>query len=440
MATFSYKAKTANGETVAGVLTAESQQAVLRMLDDRALFPITVNEGTATSRRAITGGQRKVNLRQMSTLYSQMADLLRAGVPVLRALETLGRTTSNPLLAEILKEVHSDVSSGETLADAMAKHRNAFNELTIAMVRAGEQGGFLEDVLARVSIFVERQDELRNKLIGSMIYPCILLFAGMTVVTFLMGFVVPKIRGFLDNVEKPWLTIALFSACDFLQANGLYVLGALVIGVMVVVPVLRSEQGKLFLDHFKLPLKKRIRSLSRGQRAQAALALAVAPDPDVFILDDPTLGLDTVVRREFLESLIQIIQRSGRTILFSSHILGDVERIADRIGILVDGVLRVDCSTEQFKESLRKVVLEFSGTPPCLPDIHGLVGAKSGSNRCELVIAGYNETHRAQLEVLAPCRIVEIEMNLEDAFIEYTRSSNNSVHLLFEEHSPGGAK
>lgn len=252
MATFSYKAKTANGETVAGVLTAESQQAVLRMLDDRALFPITVNEGTATSRRAITGGQRKVNLRQMSTLYSQMADLLRAGVPVLRALETLGRTTSNPLLAEILKEVHSDVSSGETLADAMAKHRNAFNELTIAMVRAGEQGGFLEDVLARVSIFVERQDELRNKLIGSMIYPCILLFAGMTVVTFLMGFVVPKIRGFLDNVEKPWLTIALFSACDFLQANGLYVLGALVIGVMVVVPVLRSEQGKLFLDHFKL--------------------------------------------------------------------------------------------------------------------------------------------------------------------------------------------
>lgn len=205
-------------------------------------------------------------------------------------------------------------------------------------------------------------------------------------------------------------------------------------------PAWNNDLVLRLLDHFKLPLKKRIRSLSRGQRAQAALALAVAPDPDVFILDDPTLGLDTVVRREFLESLIQIIQRSGRTILFSSHILGDVERIADRIGILVDGVLRVDCSTEQFKESLRKVVLEFSGTPPCLPDIHGLVGAKSGSNRCELVIAGYNETHRAQLEVLAPCRIAEIEMNLEDAFIEYTRSSNNSVHLLFEEHSPGGAK
>ena len=95
-----------------------------------------------------------------------------------------------------------------------------------------------------------------------------------------------------------------------------------------------------------------------------ALALAVATDPEVLILDDPTLGLDTVVRRDFLESLIQIIQRRGRTILFSSHILGDVERVADRIGILVDGVLRVDCPTDHFKDSLRKVILEFDGQPP----------------------------------------------------------------------------
>ena len=113
------------------------------------------------------------------------------------------------------------------------------------------------------------------------------------------------------------------------------------------------------LDHFELSPKRKIRRLSRGQQAQVALALAVASDPELLILDDPTLGLDTVVRRDFLESLIQIIQRRGRTILFSSHILGDVERVADRIGILVDGVLRVDCPTDHFKESIRKVLLEF---------------------------------------------------------------------------------
>ena len=111
------------------------------------------------------------------------------------------------------------------------------------------------------------------------------------------------------------------------------------------------------LDHFWLSPRARIRRLSGGERAQVSLALAVAADPELLILDDPTLGLDTVVRRDFLESLIQIIQRRGRTILFSSHILGDVERVADRIGILVDGVLRGDCPTDHFKDSIRRVVL-----------------------------------------------------------------------------------
>ncbi len=254
MATYTYKAKTNTGETITGVLTAESQQAVMRMLDDRALFPVTVTEGSQAARVALTGGRKRLKLRTVATLYSQLADLLRAGVPVLRSLDVLARQASNPLLAEILRDVHNDVSGGEPLAEAMAKHPNAFNELAIAMVRAGEQGGFLEDVLMRISIFTEKQDELRNKLIGSMIYPCILLFAGVTVVTFLMVFVVPKIRMFLDAVEKPWVTTALFAVCDFLQNSGVYVLGAAVIAVVVLVPLLRTEGGRRWLDRLKLTM------------------------------------------------------------------------------------------------------------------------------------------------------------------------------------------
>ena len=186
------------------------------------------------------------------------------------------------------------------------------------------------------------------------------------------------------------------------------------------------------LDHFELPKRKRIRSLSRGQKAQVALALAVAPDPELLILDDPTLGLDTVVRRDFLESLVRIIQRKGRTILFSSHVLGDVERVADRIGILDDGVLRVDCPTEHFKASLRKVVVEFGDEVPPPPSWEGVVGAFQAGNRMELVIAGYNGAHRAQIDALNPRRVEEIEMNLEDAFIEYTRKTRKPLPL-FEE-------
>ena len=181
------------------------------------------------------------------------------------------------------------------------------------------------------------------------------------------------------------------------------------------------------IDHFELPRNKKVRRLSNGQRAQVSLALAVAPDPELLILDDPTLGLDTVVRREFLESMIQIIQRERRTILFSSHILGDVERVADRIGILVDGVLRVDCPTDHFRQALRKVLLEFSGTPKPYPRRDGVVSDRVSGRRRELVIANYDEAHRAAAESLEPAAMDVVELNLEDAFIEYTRGSRGAM-------------
>ncbi|MEP0843418.1 MAG: type II secretion system F family protein [Phycisphaerae bacterium] len=254
MATFTYKAKTRAGQTVTGVLTAESHQAALRTLDDRSLFPLVVTEGSQAAKQAITGRKRKLRLKVLAVCYGQLADLLRAGVPMLRALDVLARQSSDPLLAEILRDIHSDVSGGETLADAMAKHPNAFNELSIAMIRAGEQGGFIEDVLVRIASFTERQDELRNKLIGSLVYPAVLFLVGTSVVTFLMVSVVPKIRGFLEKVEKPWVTDVVFWVSDFLGARGLYVLAALAIAVAIVVPYLKSEQGRQQWDRFKLKL------------------------------------------------------------------------------------------------------------------------------------------------------------------------------------------
>lgn len=189
------------------------------------------------------------------------------------------------------------------------------------------------------------------------------------------------------------------------------------------------------LDHFELSPRAKLRRLSNGQRAQVSLALAVAADPELLILDDPTLGLDTVVRRDFLESLIQIIQRRGRTILFSSHILGDVERVADRIGVLVDGVLRVDCPTDHFKETLRKVVLEFNGAPPPFAAMPGLVSDRQVGRTRELIIVGYNDDHRRAAESLAPRTIDVMELNLEDAFIEYTRGPRRGLPIFMGETS-----
>jgi ABC-2 type transport system ATP-binding protein len=184
------------------------------------------------------------------------------------------------------------------------------------------------------------------------------------------------------------------------------------------------------LDHFALAPKAKIGRLSKGQRAQVSLALSIAPDPELLILDDPTLGLDTNVRRDFLESMIQIIQRRGRTILFSSHVLGDVERVADRVGVMMDGVLRVDCPAEHFKRSVRKVVAEFGREPPALPPCEGLLSDWRVGTRRELVFVGYGPPQRAVVEALAPKRVEIVELNLEDAFIEYTRGPRRSLPIF----------
>jgi ABC-2 type transport system ATP-binding protein len=194
------------------------------------------------------------------------------------------------------------------------------------------------------------------------------------------------------------------------------------------------------LDHFETPLRLKLRRLSNGQRANVALALAIAPDPDLLILDDPTLGLDTVARRDFLMSMIHLVQRQGRTILFSSHILADVERVADRIGILVDGVLRVDCPTDHFKESVSKVVLEFAGRPPAFPACSGLVQAWEVGHRLELVIVNFGAEHRRLIESLAPRAWDVVGLNLEDAFVDYTRGPKRSLPVFGDEPTPGPMK
>ena len=184
------------------------------------------------------------------------------------------------------------------------------------------------------------------------------------------------------------------------------------------------------LEHFEIPLRAKLRRLSNGQRANVALSLAIAPDPDLLILDDPTLGLDTVARRDFLMSMVHLVQRQGRTILFSSHILADVERVADRIGILVDGVLRVDCPTEHFKQSVSKVVLEFSGQPPAFPGCPGLVQAWEVGRRLELVIVDFGPEQQQVIESLVPLTWDVAGLNLEDAFVAYTRGPRRSLPVF----------
>jgi general secretion pathway protein F len=254
MPTYSYTAKSVQGEVIQGVLTADSHQAALHMLDERALYPLDIKEGVSATSASLFG--KKVKLSHLSTVYNQLADLLRAGVPVLRSLDLLCKQNAHPALTAVMRVVRDDVAGGTSLADSMAKHPKVFTNLHCSMVKAGERGGFLEDVLARVATFVDRQNQLRSKLVGAMIYPTVLLVACVGVVVLMMTIVVPKIRPLLEsgNMQLPMLTRLIFSTSDIIQAYGLFI-GAGIAGVaMAVTGYLKTKRGRYNKDVWKLKM------------------------------------------------------------------------------------------------------------------------------------------------------------------------------------------
>ncbi|MCP4609907.1 MAG: ABC transporter ATP-binding protein [Planctomycetes bacterium] len=184
------------------------------------------------------------------------------------------------------------------------------------------------------------------------------------------------------------------------------------------------------IEKFRLPTDRRVKELSVGMRAQLNLALALAIDPELLIFDDPTLGLDTIARRQFLELAIDLIQRQGRTILFSSHILSDVERIADRIGIFAAGKLVVDCPLEELKERVKKLRVIFPETPPSNLYLKEIVNQQIDGREMVITVANWNGQKQTVLDSFKPSSCTEIPMSLEDIFIECTRPNPELIESL----------
>lgn len=262
MPTYSYRAVGTNGRSVAGVLTAENYQVALRMLDEQSLYPVNVTEGADQGSMSFVR-RRRVKGQHLTVFYSQLADLLRAGVPMLRSLDVLGKSAASGSLGQTIKELREDVAGGMPLGEAMDKHPHAFTHLQAAMVKAGESGGFLEDVLHRIAVFSEKQDELRNKVFGAMVYPSILVFVGGSVVTFLMMFVVPKFREQLRPETFNLLTHLIFGVANILEDHLFSVLFGIAFAAFLMSVWLKTEMGRASKEKFQLkaPILGRIMTM-----------------------------------------------------------------------------------------------------------------------------------------------------------------------------------
>ena len=191
------------------------------------------------------------------------------------------------------------------------------------------------------------------------------------------------------------------------------------------------------LSHFGLKGTARAGDLSRGERAGLCLALTLAPEPELLILDDPALGLDPVARRGLLQSMIYLTRRADQTVFFSSHLLSDVERVADRIAVLDGSLLRADCSLDTFRSRVRQFILTFPSAPPALPPLPGLLQTFRAGREVTVTLASCDGGTERRLAALGADRVEPVPLGLEDAFVSYLSDRGEKSYFLEDVEGKG---
>lgn len=258
-AQYRYAARTAAGELVRGSMAAPSADAVLASLRTRALFVTSVACETAvagTLGRSLHLG--RPSRRALLAFFRSFSTLIRAGVPMRRALDVTIERTTDGVLRESLRSVLADVEHGAALGDALSRRPRAFAPLYVAMVRAGEAGGILDDVLDRLASFLERDADLRKKVRAALAYPTVVVTAALGLVAFLIARIVPMFAQMFDafHVELPATTRALLALGAALQQPGAWIAGAAVVLAIALAAAAatRARAVALFFDRARLRL------------------------------------------------------------------------------------------------------------------------------------------------------------------------------------------
>lgn len=254
MQEFAYIARDASGQRVDGTVTAATSRDVVNILTSKSLFPIEITDERPRQRVS----RSRVKGQQMAVAYAQLASLLRSGVPLLRSIDVLRKQASNPTLAMVLGDIRDRVEQGEPMADAMSRFPRVFSDMAINMVRAGTEGGFLEEALERIAQFTEQQEDLKSQTVGALAYPVFLSVIGGTIVLCLIVFFVPKFgelfQQLRDKGQLPIMTEWLLTFSSTLQHWGLFILAGLAIVGVLIKARLATDRGRLMRDRVKLGL------------------------------------------------------------------------------------------------------------------------------------------------------------------------------------------
>lgn len=260
MPEFSYVAKSAAGKTIRGLISAPTRVEAQGQLRQQALYPLKVEPvGSLKFDWTSWLKSQRVSAEVLSAHLSQMADLLENGVSMLEALDVLARESANPVMAKTFGQLKDMVSEGVAFEEALTRFPAIFPDICISIVRAGAEGGFLEDALRRVAEYLELFAELRGRITSALAYPAFLLVAGVLVTIFLMLFIVPRFQSLFDRLEDagtglPFITQLLLNTRLVMINQGWLIL--LVLGgiIYAVYQFFHTAQGKQFFDRFILKI------------------------------------------------------------------------------------------------------------------------------------------------------------------------------------------
>ena len=261
MPQFTYKAKKEDGSLVTGTLQAESARSALDSLGRMGVFPLEIESRSedkpgTVRRTTIKQTHGTVKAGDIAIFTRQLADLMKAGVPLNRALHTLATQTTNLTLSETISEIEKQVSGGATLHDALARFPKNFSGLYVSMVHAGETGGFLEEVLHRLALFIEKDQELRSRISSAMAYPILLIVIGSFAITFLMVFFIPRFSEIFKRMgdSLPLPTQVVMAVSDFLRDYWIFALMGVVALVFVWTRVVATAAGRRAIDRLKVQI------------------------------------------------------------------------------------------------------------------------------------------------------------------------------------------
>jgi type II secretory pathway component PulF len=253
MPAFAYTALSKDGRTTSGRLAAESRAAAIAQMSREGLSPIHLNESddkTPIKKRSVDdapGANGRVSAKAVENFTRELANLLAGGVPLSRAMALLRRESSNPAAKRLWSDLHDDVVGGTSLGDALAKHPKNFSSVYVAMVRAGESGGFLDVVLTQISDFRTREQDLMGKVKAAMIYPIVLGLLACGVLIFLLTFFIPKFSAIFAQFGSslPALTLFIIGASHLVASWwGLLAAAILIVGGISLYQASQTRNGR----------------------------------------------------------------------------------------------------------------------------------------------------------------------------------------------------